>query len=653
MVGVLSVGRLLGSRVSIAALFGFGTDAGTLLGATETDGLAVDFTAATPDLLIRDAASTLNYSGTPFLNDGGKLTFSRTSLATVVDDDGLIKWAPHNLVLQSAAFNEAAWTKTRASVTATNIPAPDGTATADTLTEDTTASNSHTVTSANVTTASTTVHSYSVFLKAAGRSWAVLYLDAGGANTGAWFDLQNGAVGTRQVNNISATITAVGDGWYRCAITWATTATAIRVAIAIATADNSLNYTGDGTSGIYLWGAHLYRSDLGGMQDNGSAYPTYNATVAAAYYGPRIDHDPVTLAKRGLLMEEARTNLLTFSEQFDNAAWIESNISTIVAGTTVAPDGTATAETLTASAGSNIYGVYATGVTVTSAATYTVSFFVKKGTHRYVYVNITSTNDWIAAVYDLDGGGTAATQTAVGASSGTVSASSQIDYGGGWYRISLTGSSSGTSKAILVGFAAGATGQSFNTGGNISFNAAGTETFHVWGAQLEAGAFPTSYIPTTTASVTRAADACSIATSLFPYSATAGSAVGDITNAVSAAASFTISDGTTNERLLFYAAGTNLSLRVVDGGVIQAELASGVSTISTFKQGGAWAANDIAHCVNGGAVGADASATLPTVNKINIGSGHSGGNSVSGHIRQFTYLPRRITNAELIERTSA
>jgi hypothetical protein len=76
---------------SAAALFGAGTAGGTLLGASETDGLAVDFTASTPDLLIRDNSATLNYSGTPFANDGGKLTFSRTSLATVVDDDGLIK----------------------------------------------------------------------------------------------------------------------------------------------------------------------------------------------------------------------------------------------------------------------------------------------------------------------------------------------------------------------------------------------------------------------------------------------------------------------------------------------------------------------------------------------------------------------------------
>lgn len=225
---------------------------------------------------------------------------------------------------------------------------------------------------------------------------------------------------------------------------------------------------------------------------------------------PRIQHNSSGVAQ-GILIEPAATNLISYSERFDDSQWVEYGVETISAGSVVAPDATSTAETITSSATTASHLVYYNSVSITSEAAYELSFFVKKGTHRYIVINLQGSGEFFAAaVFDLDGGGTVATETDVGTATATLYSTHAIALANGWYRLSLVASVGFASCSPWIGFAEAATGNTFDNLGQISFTAAGTETFHVWGAQLALGSTLTSYIPTSGSAIERSADVITI-----------------------------------------------------------------------------------------------------------------------------------------------
>jgi len=176
---------------------------------------------------------------------------------------------------------------------------------------------------------------------------------------------------------------------------------------------------------------------------------------------------------------------------------------------------------------------------------------------------------------------------------------------------------------------------------------------YFWGVQQEAGAFPSSYIPTTTVSVARTADSC-IRTLSSEFSATAGTVVvaGRASGGQDAAAGqlhWSIDDNTANERYSITrpVASDVARLIVVDGGVAQATLDGTFVNLAAFKSAFAYAVNDFAHSFNGGAVLADASGTLPAPTQICIGS-LGGSSQANGHIRRFDYYPTRMSNGFLV-----
>ena len=216
----------------------------------------------------------------------------------------------------------------------------------------------------------------------------------------------------------------------------------------------------------------------------------------AAINVPRIGYDPVTHAHTGLIIEAAATNLLTYSEQFDNAAWTKTN-ATITANSLAAPDGTTTADLQTVTATGTL-GVFQT-VAISVNTTYTASVYFKAGTSAYLQLSFSDNvdsgcNGWVHvstfAVYTSPFGGWAVTALTV------------TSVGGGWYRAALTctSNSSDTSTSVYVSQA--------NSSSLTTATPTGTagQTIYTWGAQLEAGSVATSYIPTTSAAVTRAAD---------------------------------------------------------------------------------------------------------------------------------------------------
>jgi len=194
---------------------------------------------------------------------------------------------------------------------------------------------------------------------------------------------------------------------------------------------------------------------------------------------PRFDHNPATGESLGLLVEEARTNLLTYSEQFDNAAWYKSG-STVSPNTITSPDGTQSADSISFATSAQFFQ----GVSIANGTVYAGSIYVKPlagSTSLYFYLYQAGNSKTCLFTFSADGS-TVSVGTPSGASNATFSATT---VGGGWFKLVGIFTSTGTSME-------------FNFFTNIA-----SQSFGLWGAQIEAGSFPTSYIPTTTSTVTR------------------------------------------------------------------------------------------------------------------------------------------------------
>lgn len=334
------------------------------------------------------------------------------------------------------------------------------------------------------------------------------------------------------------------------------------------------------------------RSTTGTYFDNTGALQT------AAIDTARFDHDPVTLAAKGLLIEEARTNLALRSADLSNATWTKG--STTVSGeeiTQTAPN----AE------------VYQT-VTVTASTTYTFSFWAKRGT----------ATDLKYCVYNNSGATFPVADT---------SYYSQIN-SSTWTRVAVTFTTPVGCTSIRI--------YPTRSGGN--------GTASIRRLQLEAGAFATSYIPTAGSTVNRAADIASMTGSNFSgwFNASEGTfiveadSIGSGTRPVISA-----DDNTANERINLYTSTLDPKMLIVDGGVSQADIDAGSITAATaFKLGAAFKLNDCAVSVGGGAEVTDTSATIPTVDRLRIGADQAG-NYLNGHVKAITFYASRLPLAVL------
>lgn len=195
----------------------------------------------------------------------------------------------YNLLTYSEQLDNAAWAKTNATITANATTAPDGTTTADKLVE---ASDSAVLHSTNIFSAIllSGQYTFSVYAKASERNWLLLNFAVSNgtysvSDSRAWFDLSNGTVGTVGGTGATASITAAGNGWYRCVLSSGSYASANRkVLAATATADGSSSNDGDGTSGVYIWGAQLVANSVfpSNVYQRIEAAPSGNGTVTYA-----------------------------------------------------------------------------------------------------------------------------------------------------------------------------------------------------------------------------------------------------------------------------------------------------------------------------------------------------------------------------------
>ena len=194
---------------------------------------------------------------------GGGVNIVRDGLVMYLDaanTKSLADVPSQNLFTYSQQFDT--WSKLRATITGTTLAttAPDGTSTAQKIIEDTTSGVTHFFSKAPTISGTGTTYTVSIYAKAAERTWLAIQIGGEDPNyITAYFDLINGVLGSVGTG-ITAAISNVGNGWYRCSITrlkQGTISSTIGGAFCISTTNLGFTYNGDGTSGIYVWGGQL------------------------------------------------------------------------------------------------------------------------------------------------------------------------------------------------------------------------------------------------------------------------------------------------------------------------------------------------------------------------------------------------------------
>ena len=579
-------------------------------------------------------------------SDGsGDFTFTRATTATRVNSDGLVELVPYNLLPYSEQFDNAAWTQTNVSVTPNTTTAPDGTLTADTLSIGVDASSTRHRLATNSVTSQivNTIYTGTYYLKANQHQW-IQILGNIGYSTGVWanFDLINGVIGNTGGVDTTASIESVGNGWYRCRVSGLSTVT-LTTGFEILTINNTNSGRYPSYQSLvaedvcYIWGAQL---------NEGTILP-YQKTETRLNI-PRIDYSLGGCPS--ILLEPQRTNLLQRSEEFNNAYW-NKNGGSISANSSTAPNGTLTADRLTLAATTATHGLIDFGVGGVAASTYTVSFYVKKGTHRYITIGIyRNTLNNAGAGFDLDTNtvtGTGATGTGYSASGATMT-----DVGDGWYRCSVV-CVSGTTP--MTGSCLFLRNTSYTSGAiQESWAASGTETINLWGAQAEVGAYATSYIPTTTASVTRNQDVCLKTGASALIGQTEGTLYAEfnLTNLVGDRTILEIGADNSN-RIRIRINGNTISASVVLAGSVVFSITFNSQPLGNYKIAYAYKQNDFQAYLNGNAGTAVTSGNIPSsMSIIGVGTRIVTADIFNDSISTAALWKERLTNDQLAQLTT-
>ncbi|MFY8169971.1 MAG: phage head spike fiber domain-containing protein [Candidatus Fonsibacter sp.] len=332
---------------------------------------------------------------------------------------------------------------------------------------------------------------------------------------------------------------------------------------------------------------------------------------------PRLDYTNSTCPS--ILVEPQRTNINLYSEDLTNLFYGKTNC-TISSNSVISPDGTQNADTATFSSGGQFNFFYAfSGNTNVS-----FSFFVKKG--NYTSLNILEQFYFATSItFNLD------TKTA------TVGGKVE-DYGNGWLRCSWV-QPYGIAQTIISWRFAELTG----TAGFAYF----------YGFQAEAGSYPTSYIPTTSASVTRNADVIS----KTGISSLIGQTEGTIFFNYIPKSNYPLteqnlltlydSSGVDNNNLQFFIGTGNIIIYVVRGGSLQTNLNTGVSPLASHKIALSYNNNDLVVYIDGVQVGTDTSITVPALNSIVLNNYGYGTYMSASAFTNVALWKTRLSNSEL------
>ncbi len=347
---------------------------------------------------------------------------------------------------------------------------------------------------------------------------------------------------------------------------------------------------------------------------------------------PRFDHDPVTGESLGLLIEESRTNLVNSPTLSYPPAGVNLTLETNVLN----PSGTySNVGRIQCTATLDGHGISAGGAVSYTSGSGVNSIFVKKGNHRYVGLESRSNlgGGYTTLYFDFD------TEQIIGNNAGF------IKYPNGWYRIFSTYNYNGNASTY-----------GFRMLGSMSFfqwTATGNEFVYFWGPQLEAGSFPTSYIPTTSSAVTRSADIATIEGTNFSswYNQSEGTVYVDFDKATTERQqAFAISDGTQVNRMSVYysndivvsyigspAGGYDQSVYTASSPLLSSEYILGYSSGNTGP------------AIDGNLGTVITEPNLPTNTTLFLGRREVGDAlyMLNGHISRLAYYPTRLSNEQL------
>ena len=581
----------------------------------------------------------LNFANSQQLDP--RVTFSRSTTAPYYNGS-TVALAEQNLLTYSQNFSFA-WPLSNVTQTANTVVAPDGTTTGTTLT-DTAVTNTFNVQQNKPGTAG--AYTGSMYFQAGTIGYAYVQVTDGTFRYTVLINLSTGAFATSSSTGsptgTSYTITQVGS-WWRLAVTVNLTGSTIYLLGGLSNTASptfsfgNAQYTGTGTGTIYVWGAQL---------EQRSSVTAYNATtttpitnyipqlLTAPINAPRFDFNPVTGESLGLLIEQSSTNLLTYSQDFSNAVWTKAAAS-ITSTANIAPDGTQTAQKLVESATSSAHYVTESQTPV-SGTTYTLSTYIKAAGRNYAFLYIDSgfTNGAISV--NLSTG--AVTNSVFGTTTNGFSTS----VGNGWYRVGFTVTATSLGVGSFAIFAS-----TDGVWANRTYTGDGYSGIYIWGAQLEALAFPTSYTPTTSAQVTRAADNASMTGTNFSswfnqgqgtfYSAGTRLSISGGNNPI-----FAVQNSSTTIFDLILG-NTNTNFRYNSNIVI----GSGISTgkISTSYNASTYVANA---SVNGSATSSSTATSAPvSCSSLQIGYSPFLANYFNGYISKLAYYPIAVSSTNI------
>jgi hypothetical protein len=453
----------------------------------------------------------------------------------------------------------------------------------------------------------------------------------GGTISYATFDLQNGTIAAGP----NARIESVGNGWYRCICHSADGTTGGVQIFPTDTISSGANTNGN----ILVWNCQYETGDI--------ATPYIATTTAAVSVGPvsglpRLDYLGSTCPR--LLLEPQRTNLQTNSENGTGANWGNALRVNVTANQVASPDGYVNADSIADTAVNGTHW-FETSFSATSGTAYTLSLFAKANTLSQVTIYGFTDNVVFSgqqAIFNVSNG-TVVSNTGGGTTN-------VVNYGNGWYRVSLTLTAGATATGYF-GFGLAKNGSSSYTGDGSSL--------YMWGIQLESGAYATSYIPTLGASVTRVADVASKTGISSLIGQTEGTLFGEFTFTgvtplmhmfASVAGSYA------NAVYVQTYSSTGISLQVWNGAVNQVGInKSGLTVGQNIKFAAAYKNNDFVFYVNGLQAGASSSGTVPSgLSQLEVGGYNEGGSPFiwSSSMKQALLFKTRLTNSQLAELTA-
>jgi len=366
---------------------------------------------------------------------------------------------------------------------------------------------------------------------------------------------------------------------------------------------------------------------------------------------PRLDYytSGGTAGCPALLVEPSAQNIMAQSETLSvSGNWARNNV--LVSGGAIAsPDGLASGTLIVATSGSAEHNINRNAATtVASGAVVTTSCFLKAhGTNNFAQLLVggfafSPTNPF--ANFILSGNGAITT--------GTYSSAFIENYGNGWYRcgITATAAASGTPGYIICPILASGTAR------NVSFVGDGVNGVYAWGAQVETGSVATSYIPTTTAAVTRNADVVNLSSVSGVIGQTEGTIYAEVVLS-RINANQVISLGTLNDRIMINFDSSTSVLALIRVGGVNADYTATIPAIpatgGVYKIALAYKANDYCFAVNGIAYASTASRGVPAnMSTLYLGASVFSTAQLNDRIRASALYTTRLTNAELAALTT-